>query len=248
VVLFLVSVLSETSQRRLAVQWDDLLEKQKLTEEHITEYDRKRNSLFDIAARRATPGWQHAKKSAGELGVGPSVRVAVGRFRAIEWEYWLQWCSSSAPYEKYRAWLERLKGDVLARLESIWRAHSDLSDRWFRGTCAPAIEKQLAAVLKERVAQARDIEIRRPELAARDLRPPAASVSSPTDGAMMDLHELPHQFQNAFEAVKVNAELDYATRGEQFPHHPHFAQTGLHGPTLVQRVFFASSAKGLPRR
>jgi hypothetical protein len=50
---------------------------------------------------------------------------------------------------------------------------------------------------------------------------------------------LPLRFQNSFEKAKANAELAYATRGDKFPHHPHFAESGLHLPLLMHTVFFA---------
>ncbi len=56
---------------------------------------------------------------------------------------------------------------------------------------------------------------------------------------MSDLPELPAKFQNDFEADRANAELEYATRSERFPHHPHLAEIPLHGILLIQQVFFA---------
>ena len=56
---------------------------------------------------------------------------------------------------------------------------------------------------------------------------------------MNDLPELPPRFQNAFEAAKAKAELEYATRAERFPHHPQFADASLHELILIQKVFFA---------
>ncbi len=38
-----------------------------------------------------------------------------------------------------------------------------MTDRWFQNTCAPAIEKALAALVKQRIAQARDVESKRLE-------------------------------------------------------------------------------------
>jgi len=101
------------------------------------------------------------KQAAGWLGLDPSVRAAEARFRGTDWEYWRHWCSSRAPYETYAAWLDSLKRDSVAALASIWKGRSDATDRWFQSTCAPAIEKALAALVKLRIRQARDVEFRR---------------------------------------------------------------------------------------
>jgi hypothetical protein len=50
--------------------------------------------------------------------------------------------------------------------------------------------------------------------------------------------ELPPLLQNAFERVKANAELEYAKRGDKFPHNPPFAESGLNLPVLMHSVFF----------
>jgi len=54
---------------------------------------------------------------------------------------------------------------------------------------------------------------------------------------MDNLPELPSRVQDDFEADRVKAELQYAKRGEQFPHHPQFADGPLHQMLLIQKVF-----------
>lgn len=51
--------------------------------------------------------------------------------------------------------------------------------------------------------------------------------------------ELPPRLQNAYEAAKAKADLEYATRAERFPNHPQFTDDALHVPLLIQNVFFA---------
>jgi hypothetical protein len=103
------------------------------------------------------------KAAARALGLDPSVRAAVARFRGTDSEYWLNWCSSGAPYQTYAAWLDILKQDAVAQLASIWNGRSDATDSWFQETCAPAIEKALAVLVKQRIAQARDVDSKRLE-------------------------------------------------------------------------------------
>jgi hypothetical protein len=57
--------------------------------------------------------------------------------------------------------------------------------------------------------------------------------------AFDDLPVLPSAFQDAFQAARNNAELEYATRAERFPNHLQFADAQLHLVILIQRVFFA---------
>jgi hypothetical protein len=56
---------------------------------------------------------------------------------------------------------------------------------------------------------------------------------------MHKLPKLPSRFQDAFHSERAKAELEYAKRAEQFPHHPHFADSPLHRVLLIQKVFFA---------
>src|SRR5215469_13392730 len=58
-------------------------------------------------------------------------------------------------------------------------------------------------------------------------------------GAIGHLPELPSDFQDAFEAARAKAELEYAKRADYFPHHPQFADVPVHHVVLIQTVFFA---------
>ena len=161
-----VPALSELTERKLALQWDTVLDKQKLTEKDLSGYDRQRQHFLGIAARPprgVNP--LRPKEAARSLGLDPSVKAAERRFRSFDWEYWVHWCASGAGYEVYRGWLDILKQQILDELASIWKGKSDATDRWFQGTCAPAIEKALAVLVKQRIAQARDAESKRLERA-----------------------------------------------------------------------------------
>ena len=162
-----IPALSDLIKRKLAVLWDSLRDSQKLTDEEISGYDLGRQwllGIFDQPPRGMNLGGFNAlnrRRTAGFLGLGPSVKVAEGRFRATDWEYWSHWCSSGEPYQTYAAWLETLKRDTVAELESIWKGRSAVTDRWFEETCKPAMEKALADIVKLRIAQARDVEVQR---------------------------------------------------------------------------------------
>ena len=67
---------------------------------------------------------------------------------------------------------------------------------------------------------------------------PTSATKGIAKGPTAQLPELPSRFQNAFEAAKAKAELAYATRGDNFLHHPQLADSSLHGLLLIQKVFF----------
>ena len=163
-------VLSDRTKRKLAILWDSLREKHNITAQDVSGYDRGRQWLMGMLPqqRRSIIGYSlvDRKRAAQWLGVGPSIQLAERLFREIDnSEFWKQWCSSGEPYETYAAWLDILKRDIVAKLESIWIGHSAVTDRWFEETCKPAIEKELSALIKGgngrigRITQARGVEM-----------------------------------------------------------------------------------------
>lgn len=161
--------LSEPTKRKLKIQWDTLLDNHNLTPAQIAEFERRRNSLLEKVTLRATPGRQQARQAANILGLDPSVKVAEGRFRGLASEYWSLWCSSGTGYETFSHWIAILKGDISVDLESLWKGRSVATDRWFCDVCLPAIRKALTVLARPRIAQARDVEMRRLR-GARSLR------------------------------------------------------------------------------
>jgi hypothetical protein len=158
--------LSKTAQRKLKVQWDTLLDKHNLTPEHVAQYDRNRNNLLKAASRGIEPLWAQAPQVVSNLSPDPSTKLAEGRFRSFDGEYWLDWCSRGAQYEIYRDWLDILKLQILEELASIWKGRSAATDHWFEESCRPTAEKALTTLANQRIAQARADEIERLELAA----------------------------------------------------------------------------------
>jgi hypothetical protein len=157
-------VLSEATKRKLELQWETVRDKQKLKPDEVSDYDKERQRLLRMPAnppshvRPLRPHW-----AARDVGLIQSVRAAEARFRGIDSEYWSHWCSSGLGYEVYRDWLDSVTRQVPAELASIWKGRSVVTDQWFDSTCAPAIGKALAVLLKQRIAQARDVETKRLE-------------------------------------------------------------------------------------
>jgi hypothetical protein len=144
----------------LALQWESLRERQKLTDEDLRTLDRERLRLSGMPANPPSyvrPLRPHA--AARDIGLNSSIKAAECRFQQIDGEFWAHWCSSRAPHETYAQGLDSIKSDVADELASIWKGRSNETDRWFESTCQPEIEKALAALAKQRIAQAREVEI-----------------------------------------------------------------------------------------
>jgi hypothetical protein len=159
--------LSNPAKRRWALQWETLRENHKLTEEDLSEYDRRRQHLTEVSAKWPRHDSRHrdpryATQAARWLGVTPSVTAAEAAFRRLG-PGMGAWCASGEGYETYAASLDSVKRDIVAELESIWKGRSAATDRWFQQTCAPAIQKALAEIAKPWIAQARDFEVQRLE-------------------------------------------------------------------------------------
>lgn len=68
-------------------------------------------------------------------------------------------------------------------------------------------------------------------------------VSGGTATVVYRIPELPSKHQDVFERTMAKAELEYAKRGEMFPHNLAFAESGLHLPLLIHNVFFEFCAQ-----
>jgi len=77
--------LSETTKRKLELQWDTILDSQKLMEEEVSGYDKERRCLLGMPANPPSyirPLPPHA--AARDVGLTQSVRAAEAPFRGID--------------------------------------------------------------------------------------------------------------------------------------------------------------------
>jgi hypothetical protein len=174
-----IPALSDPTKRKLAILWDTVRDKQKLTEEDVTGYDLGRQWLSGVVAK-PPHGMKLAglnightvegrKAAAGWLGGNPSVSAAQAWFRGIESEYWSLWCTATdgMDYKAYRAWLDSIKRDIVVELESIWMGRSAVTDRWFENTCRPALQDALSTLIRGRISQAQTVAMERLDRKAR---------------------------------------------------------------------------------
>lgn len=156
--------LSGSTKRKLALQWSTLLETNHLTGEHFHRHERERDRLRRIAAQSSGPGpgWRN-ERAADETGVRQTVTVAEERFKALSGEYWRPWLNSGNGYEGFVEWLEELRRNVSAEVASIWKGGSKTIESWYERACGPAVEKSLAALVKEGTHRARGAEMKRLE-------------------------------------------------------------------------------------
>jgi hypothetical protein len=165
-----VPELSKAVKRTLAIQWDALVDQYRLTAQDIDRYasanDRIRQIAVakppDIRSGRWLESWllEH-QRATQESGITPSVSVAKASFTNLASQYWLLWESSGAEYKTFSDQLDVLKRQVLADVALIWKGRSDAAARWYETACARAIETELSTLIKERVRQARNVELSR---------------------------------------------------------------------------------------
>jgi hypothetical protein len=180
--------LSDSKRRKLAVLWESIRDDKELTDEAVCGYDLGRQWLLGLVAKPPNGmnlgrlNISDRRVAAGWLGIDPSVKAAEAWFRKIDWEYWLEWCTFTdcTEHRTYAAWLEKIKRDIMAELESIWKGRSAVTDRWLEEKCGPAVEKALSAIIERRVAQARDVAVGKLEqMASEEAFARAAAGRSP---------------------------------------------------------------------
>src|ERR1700722_5004978 len=101
--------LSDTTKRKLAVQWGTIRDNQKFTDEDVSGYDLGRRWLLGAVAKppdgmnldglNIGHTFEDRRRAANWLGLDLSVRAAEARFQQTASEYWRHWCYSGVPYE-----------------------------------------------------------------------------------------------------------------------------------------------------
>lgn len=108
--------LSDSTRRKVALQWSSLLDTHHLTGEHFSWHRRERHRLRRIEAQAGDTGrgsrggassWRN-DRVADETGIHSSVAVAEERFKDLSGEYWRLWHSSGNGYEGFVDWLDIL--------------------------------------------------------------------------------------------------------------------------------------------
>ena len=142
--------LSDSTKRKLELQWRTHLDTNGLTGDHLHWYERERERLKRIASQGQGPGpdWR-PERATDEAGIRSSVKVTEGRLNDLMAEYWPLWLSSDDGYECFVGWLEVLKRQVSEEIASIWTDGAKPLDVWYKRACGPAVEKTLAAGVKE---------------------------------------------------------------------------------------------------
>jgi hypothetical protein len=160
--------LSTSAKRKLAIQWDTLLDRHQLNEAAVDWYASKADHARERALAKVPDGrerwwvlqWlQERERARKDSGISASVAVAEGIFIALASAYRLLWESSGAEYGAYSGHLKAITKQVLAELESIWRGRSNAADQWLETAIAPAVGQALAILVREQISQARDLEL-----------------------------------------------------------------------------------------
>ncbi len=204
--------LSDSTKLKLALQWSTLLDTNHLTGEHFHWHERERDRLRRIAAQGPGPGpdWRN-ERAADETGVRQTVTVAEERFKALSGEYWRPWLNSGNGYEGFVEWLEELRRNVSAEVASIWNGGSNTIENWYERACGPAVEKSLAALVKEGTHRARVAEMKRLEGGAQ----PRGDSHKGTEAVPSIIGQLPKDALLRMEAATAAFMADYLPKVER---------------------------------
>jgi len=173
--------LSESTRRALSIKWDDRLADAHLTGEHL-EWHAKApkygNVKVMIDGRESGQSFSlPVPKAVDRVGIDPSVTVAKGRFLDLDREYWPLWQATGTGWETYKAWLDVLRKSISAEVAAIWKGRTYSNDRWYERVCGPAVDSAIAALVEQRLKEARAVEVHRLNVAA-DLRQPGSHVQA----------------------------------------------------------------------
>jgi hypothetical protein len=173
--------LPEPIKRKLALQWNTLLDKHGLAGEHLHWHASERERLRRVAAQMGPAPSQRwrgidlGEQAVDGVGIAASVKVAEERFGGLSAEYWRRWLSSSDGYEVFAAWLDILRRQTSEEVASVWKGGSKAVDRWYKRACGPAVEDALTTQVDNWRRRALADELKRLERSAVEVTLPKSN-------------------------------------------------------------------------
>ena len=162
--------LPERVRRKLALQWDALVETHGFTGDHLKWIETRRRKIVTGASRppadihsltvryiqdRTGPS-APVYAPADTIGVGESGLLAVERFAQLTWEYFAVWTAGPAPRsDVFTAWLVQLRAVVADEVAELWKERGD----WFQRVCRVSLDEGLTPMFDQMKRSAREIEI-----------------------------------------------------------------------------------------
>lgn len=180
--------LSAAAARALKLSWVELTDAHGLDGTHFQSHVRERDRLRRIAAQSEKSGGATDKDAWFRPCLDTTIRLVEERFNQLVEIYWEQWLRSKTPNEIFLAWLAEIQTLVIGDTESLWVGGPKDVEVWYGGTCRPAVEKEIARLVKEHGSRARRAELHRLETqTARRTLSPATAQSSEL-GMPVELH------------------------------------------------------------
>lgn len=163
--------LSVRVRRKLALQWDSLVEKHGFTGEHLNWPKTRRRKIVTGAQRPPTnlsSGYSAPRgsddslphgpiyESEDRVGIGESSLLAVERFAQLTGEYFFLWAAEHGRRsEIFTAWLVELRAVVADEVAQLWKERGD----WFQRLCRVNLDRGLTPMFDQLRRTAREMEI-----------------------------------------------------------------------------------------
>lgn len=163
--------LPERVRRKLALQWDELVEKHGFTGEHLNWPQTRRRKIMSeaaqppvdihsrtvrfIQARTGPTGPVYAHMDT--VGIDETKVLVVERYAQLADEYFSFWLTKPGRRsEVFTAWLVELRVVVGDEVAQLWKERGD----WFQRVCRAKLDAALMPIADESRRAAREIEIK----------------------------------------------------------------------------------------
>jgi hypothetical protein len=149
------------TQRKLALEWQDLLTKYHFTGEHARWHEKERSRRHRIMLQMPIDREYRGNPNAvGSVGFRESVEIASERFEQLKRTYLQVWAASAGPeFEEFEGWLGVIVASVICEIEQLWSGLSDWHTAWFAKVCKKGVEKELKKLAGAEVNRIRRLEI-----------------------------------------------------------------------------------------
>jgi hypothetical protein len=143
--------LPEPVQRKLALQWCELIEKHAFTGEHLRWHQTER----ERRVHRMTETWRRERFSpdypefVDHVALPETVELSKKRFSQFEEAYFPLWAAGEDPRSsQITKWLQEIRTLVEAEVSALWVGSSGWHSGWFERACRPKVHEALCALIK----------------------------------------------------------------------------------------------------
>ena len=154
--------LPEPIQRKLALQWCELIEKHAFTGDHLrwhqTERERRVHRMKETWRREwFSPDYPEL---VDHVALPQTVELAKKRFGQFEEPYFSLWAAAQDPRSsQITGWLQEILKLVEAEVSALWVGGSEWHSGWFERACRPKVRDALCTLIKSGSTSARTLEV-----------------------------------------------------------------------------------------